>query len=67
MSAPADILRRVDRLEAVTAPPGPSGIVIYQAGETEEEIRARVPAGMTDAGAVIFLPDNHRDVRPEAP
>ena len=67
MSAPADIKNRLDRLEAVTAPPGPSGIVIYQAGETEEEIRARVPAGITDAGAVIFLPDNHRDVRPEAP
>ena len=64
MSAPADIIRRVDALEAVTAPPGPSGIVIYQAGETEEEIRARVPDG---AEFVLMIPNNHRDDRPEAP
>ena len=59
--------RRVERLAADQADATESAIVIYEVGESEEEIRARVPAGMTDAGAVIFLPDNHRDVRPEAP
>ena len=54
----ADLRRRTDRLEAGTAEGDRSAIVIYQPGETDEEIRARIPPG---AETVIFLPDNGRD------
>jgi len=64
MSAPTDIRRRVERLEAEKAAATAGAIVIYEVGESEEEIRARVPPG---ASTVIFLPNNHRDGRPEAP
>jgi hypothetical protein len=59
MSAPVDLRRRVEVLEAAAAiEDAPSGIVIYQPGETEEETRARAPPGV---GTVVFLPDNGRD------
>ena len=64
MTAPPDILRRVDRLAAAQADATRSAIVIYEVGESEEEKLARVPAG---AEVVVFLPNNHRDDRPEAP
>ena len=55
--------RRVERLAADQADATESAIVIYEVGESEEEIRARAPAG---AEVVVFLPNNHRDDRPEA-
>ncbi|KAF5031689.1 hypothetical protein DSECCO2_625110 [anaerobic digester metagenome] len=58
----ADLRRRVDRLEAGEDLAAAGAIVIYQPGETDEEIRARIPPG---AETVIFLPDNGRD-RPAA-
>ena len=56
--------RRVERLAADQADATESAIVIYEVGESEEEKLARAPAG---AEVVIFLPNNHRDDRPEAP
>ena len=56
--------RRVERLAADQADATESAIVIYEVGESEEEIRARAPAG---AEVVVFLPNNPRDERPEAP
>lgn len=57
------IRRRVERLTADRDTATASAIVIYEVGESEEEIRARAPAG---AEVVVFLPNNHRDDRPEA-
>ena len=54
----------MDRLAAAQADATRSAIVIYEVGESEEEKLARVPAG---AEVVVFLPNNHRDDRPEAP
>ena len=64
MSAPPDILRRVERLTADQADATRSAIVIYEVGESEEEKLARVPDG---AEFVLMIPNNHRDDRPEAP
>jgi hypothetical protein len=58
------ITRRLDRLETDQAATPSGVVVIYEPGETEEETRARVPPG---ARTVIYLPNNHRDDRPEAP
>lgn len=55
--------RRLDRLDADEAAAIPGAVVIYELGETEEEIAARIPPG---AEHVLLLPNNHRDDR-EAP
>lgn len=56
------IRRRLERLDQAATATG--AVVIYEPGESEEEIRARIPPG---AATVILLPNNHRDDRPEAP
>lgn len=53
--------RRVDRLETGEDLAAAGAVVIYEPGESEEEIRARIPPG---AATVILLPNNHRDDRP---
>jgi hypothetical protein len=55
------ITRRLDRLETDQAATPSGAVVIYEPGESEEEIRARIPPG---AATVILLPNNHRDDRP---
>lgn len=52
-----DVRRRVERLESAGTTADTSAIVIYQVGETDEEMRARAPAG---AEIVVYLPDNGR-------
>ncbi len=64
MTAPPELRRRLAALETDQAATPSGVVVIYEPGETEEETRARVPPG---ARTVIYLPNNHRDDRPEAP
>ena len=60
MTPSADhIRRRLERLDQAATTPG--AVVIFEPGESEEEIRARIPPG---AATVILLPNNHRDDRP---
>ena len=59
MTAPTDILRRLGALESEKGAADRSVMVLYEAGETEDEIRARIPPG--DWETVLLLPNNHRD------